>query len=377
MKLPIPFSITRNKSETAYFEHRQLNRFLNVLGVGIKQVAEDHARTIAEANRAAGKEISQTLKKGFDQVEEGQQAIHHALVDQTEVIFEGFQAVEHQLETGFEQTTRGLQEVAGRIDNVGEVVIETGEKLFHGLAGLKAAVDMGMMNIVSQFELQRTEIQQGFDLLADLLENNRKTEARERYRDGLEAYEKYLQHPDEPQFLKDARDYMLQSVEIYRGNPFCHLYLGHIYQEAAGLYDLDRSLEHFKLCATYAKGIPNASLTAVGYFLAAWTAYVKHDLDQAISLGKQSLEYNPSGIPENYYNLAKYHACKDLSQEALNFLDHAIKKFDPYYALKANLDSDFEGMKAELEAYFVQIREEEAETWKRRIQQLGLKAPNE
>ena len=373
-KLIKPFSINSKDQKADYFGHRLWLRFLYVAGVGLQKMAEDHAQTIAEANIKAGKEISEQLKQGFQSVQKSQQHIHHALLHQTDVIQEGMYSIDLSIQEGFDKTVEGVNEIANRVDHLGLTVVESSDKLFQGLAGLKATVDMGMMNLLSQFELQRTEIQQGFEMLADILENNRKTEARERYRDGKEAYEQYLQHQDEPQFLQDAHDYLQKSVEIYRGNPFCHLYLGHIFQEPSVLFDPAKAQEHYQLSATYAKGIPNDSLTALGYFMAAWMAYINGDLQKAVDLGQQSLKYDEAGIPENYYNLAKYFACLSMAEESLKYLDQAVQQFDPYYTVKADMDEDFKHIREELEAYFIRIRDKEAKELNQKLGGFGLPA---
>lgn len=369
MRLLKPFSLLQSKKEEqrSYVDHRFWMRFLHVAGVGVQRVAEEHAQRIIEANRAVGNQLDKTLKTGFAEVQEHQKEIHHALVDQTQVISHGFDAVEIAIESGFDQTSKGLSEVADRVDNVGMAVLTSGDKLQSGLLGLKASLDMGMVNIVSQYELQRQEIQEGFDRLADLMENSRKTEAQERYRDGKQEYERYLQHPDEPQFLIDALEYLQESIRIYRGNPFAHLYLGHIYQEPAHYFDLDKSLEHYQLCATYAKGIPNPSLTAIGYFMAAWIHYIKGDLDEAIRTGNLVKEYDPEHLPENYYNLAKFHACKQEADASLSHLDTAIQQYDPMYAVKADIDDDFLLIRSSLDAYFESIREGAAAAWEKKM----------
>lgn len=370
MKILKPFSIIPKKesAEADYFRHRQAMRFMNVLGMGIQKVADDHAQKIIDSHREVGQQLDATLKEGFEGVQEYQREIHHALIDQTQVIKHGFDSVEVAIGEGFDRTQQSLNEVANRIDNVGGIVVETGDKLSQGLMGIKSSLDMGMMGIVSQFELQRTEFQQGFKRLTNILENNRKTEARERYLDGKQEYERYLQHPDEPQFLVDAHDYLQESIEIYRGNPFCHLYLGHIFQEPAAYYDLEKSLKHYNLCATYAKGIPNPHLTALGYFLAGWISYIRGDVTEAIKAGEQAREFDPEGIPENYYNLAKYYACNKDDENSLKNLDTAIHQFDPYYVIKADTDPDFHEIRTELDTYFVHLREDAAYHWDQKLE---------
>ncbi|MEM7372035.1 MAG: hypothetical protein AAF587_25690 [Bacteroidota bacterium] len=369
MRLLKPFSLLRSKKQehVSYADHRFWLRFLHVAGVGVQRVAEEHARRIIEANKAIGNQLDRTLQTGFTEIQEHQKEIHHALVDQTQVIAKGFDSVEIRLEKGFDQASKGLNEVADRVDNVGMAVIASSDKLQQGIQGLNASLDMGMMNIVSQFELQRADIQEGFDRLANLMENSRKTEAEERYRDGKQAYEQYLQHPDEPQFLIDALDYLQESIRIYRGNPFAHLYLGHIFQEPAQFYDLSKSLEHYQLCATYAKGIPNPSLAAFGYFMTAWIHYVSGELDEAIRAGELVKKYDPDNLPENYYNLAKFHACKQEQKAALTELDVAIRKFDPLYSVKADMDEDFDLIRDALDVYFEEIREDAAKDWEEKM----------
>ncbi|MEZ4772506.1 MAG: hypothetical protein R3D00_04925 [Bacteroidia bacterium] len=373
MKLLKPFSLSGSDHDgNEYLQHRQWMRFVNVLGVGIHRIAEEQTNRLIEANREIGNQLDTTLKTGFHNLETGQKKIHSALIDQTEVIREGFEELDVTLSAGFDQVAGGLNEVANRVDQVSMSVITSGEKLAKGMMGLKASLDMGMVNIVSQFELQRTEIQSGFDRMTHILENNRKTEAHERYRDGKMEYERYLQHPDEPQFLTDAYEYLRESVRIYRGNPFCHLYLGHIFQEPAQYYDLEKSLEHYQLCATYAKGIPNPPLAALGYFLSAWVNYALGNIDAAIEEGEKVREFDPEGIPENYFNLAKFYARKKDTQKSLDRLDFAVQKFDPAYSVKADMDDDFQNIRPDLDTYFEAIRNAAAQNWEQKMKEMGL-----
>ena len=378
MKILKPFAVSsRKKEELNYFSYRQQMRFLNVLGVGIQRVADQHAQKIIDANREIGSEINTTLKTGFTGVQQRQDQIHDALIDQTEVIRLGFEGVEIGLKDGFDQLSGGLNEVAGRVDQVSEVIIREGERLFHGIAGLKASFDMGMANIVSQFEMQRKEIQAGFEQLVDTLKNQRKVEARERFLDGKNHYEQYLRHPEEPQFLTDAYEYLRESVKLYKGNPFSHLYLGHIFQEPDRYYDPGRAQDHYRLCATYAKGLENKKLAALGYFMAAWMSYISREFEEAISFGLLSIEFDPEGIPESYYNLAKYYACTKQAEKSLEYLDKAIQEFDPLYSVKAELDEDFKRIETQLDAYFLRIRDEAAQDWDSKIRKIGLPAPKE
>lgn len=372
MKILIPFSINQRKEDSAYLEHRLFHRFIYQMGEGLSIIAKDHARTIAKANLKVGRDITHALDKGFENIQHSQQKIHHALIDQTQVIQQGFDSLEISVEKGFESVDLQLQGVSQRLEHLRDTLLVSSDRLERGLSALKSSLDMGMMNIVSQFEIQREEIAKGFQQLAHLMENQQKTAARERYLDGKQAYETYLKHPEEPTFLQDAESYLHQSISMYRGNPFCHLYLGHIYHEPTHLYNLDKSLAHYKLAATYAKGIPNPELTALSYFMASWIAYVNRQLSDAIELGELALRYDGDQIPEAYYNLAKFHACIHQSERAIHYLNLSISRFDPFYALKAQEDADFQSIHHELAAYFVTLRDRAADKWTQRLNQFGV-----
>ncbi len=320
--LPKEPDLSKEELELRYQNHQLGHQFLAVLNAGVKQISE----------------LNQSVKQGFTQLNLGQQAIHHALLSQSEQIHQDLD----ELKIAFKE----------------------------GFSDVKASLDMGMAHIVAQAALQREELKQGFSEMSQLLENQLKTRAQERYLDGKLEYERYLQHPDESQFLIDALAYFTESLEAYRGNPFCHLHLGHIYQKAEKPYDLEKAQEHYQLCATYAKGIQNDSLTAMGYFLAAWVSYVRGDVEKAIELGEKSIEYAPGDIPEAFYNLAKYHAHQEEAEPALLYLGKAIRDFDPYYALKANLDPDFENIQPARDAFFEKIKEEEISHWTERLKAL-------
>lgn len=376
-----PFSPRYPASEasSAYLRHRSLLRFLYQAGVGIERVAQAQTDRLITANREIGAELKGTMETGFQAVREGQKEIHHALIDQTEVIAAGFAGVQVTLGAGFGQVHRDLGELSDRMEHLGLVVVEQGDRLFKGLGGLKASLDMGMVSIVSQFELQRKEIQQGLDYLSNLLENQHKTQAQERFRDGKLHYERYLEHPDEPQFLLDAHEYLQESVGIYRGNPFAHLYLGHIYQEPASLFNLEKSLHHYRLCATYAKGLKHDTLAGLGFFLSAWLHFLLGDREAAIKAAEQSRHFDPEGIPENYYNLARYYAGKGATGDALRHLQTAITHFDPYYSIKADIDAEFLPIRPDLDRFFGTLRDEAAHQWETRLRTYrlpGLPSPD-
>ena len=362
MKVIVPFSIKRKeKEEHAYLEHKIWNRYIYAFGRGLERVARDHAFTIAKACKEASSEISSVLNKGFQEVKEQQVQIHHALIDQTQVIQDGLQTIDITLEQGFQRTVEGLQEVTDAVDEVNVNLIATQETLTTGFSGLQASLDAGMVSLVSQFELQREEMKEGMAQLASILKNTQKTIAQERYLDGKQAFELYLKHPDEPQLLEDARNYFHESINLYRGNPFSHWYLGHIYQEPTGLYDERASFTHYRACATYAKSLENSQLAALGYFMAGWMSYVMGKIGDAIELTQECINQSETPIPEAMYHLSKFHAYQLEAEPSLNYLEKLADQWDPRYILKSQLDEDFNGIRPQWDKKVNELRDKEAE----------------
>ena len=101
------------------------------------------------------------------------------------------------------------------------------------------------------------------------------------------------------------------------------------------------------------------------------------DVDAAIEAGEKSLEFDSSGIPENYFNLAKFYARQKNIPKALDKLDTAIQQFDPFYTVKADIDDDFQQIRSDLDEYFKQIRESAAQQWDNNIDALGIEEEGE
>lgn len=353
-----------------YLLHKAKRRFsLSGKDSSLLLFAGEQVARLAKVNLKAASHINETLEKGFDKVGEGQQRIHGALVHQTQIVEKGFDKVVLALDAQLAQEASDAA-ISQKQNEQLILKAETQNQLLeHGFKGLASRIDMGMSGIVAQFELQRQEIQSGLEKLSELLANKHKTSASERFQDGQEAYGQYLRHPDEPRFLTDAEAYLVNSVESYRGNPFAHLYLGHIYHEAGPVFDLQKAQEHYLACSSYAKGIDNQALAAQGYFMAAWIAYVRRLPARAVELGKLAIEYDPQGLPEAYFNLGKYYANMGKAEDAIAQLDIAVRTFDPLYSLKASLDADYIALGTALDQYFEKLKTDEQAYWDARLLQ--------
>lgn len=108
--------------------------------------------------------------------------------------------------------------------------------------GLRADFDIAMGKILAQFEMSRSEMQAGLSRIVTILENKRKSEAKEHFRDGLDFYKEGCRFVDKPQWFTDALRHFLASVEGYERNPFAHLYIGHIFHYQNEHRDLARAI---------------------------------------------------------------------------------------------------------------------------------------
>lgn len=375
----IPYTPPKEEteSEKSYLLHRLRRRFAPDESGFLLFSAEQVAK-LAKVNLKAAARINQTLEQGFDKVDKGQIRIHEALLNQTDIIQDGFDRVALAIDEQREQLAADAEalreeERASRASINNQTAV-----IANGFAHLASSVDMGMSGLLTQFELQRTEMQEGLSRISTILANQHKTTAQERFLDGQTAYGQYLRHPDEPRLLLDAESYLQASIESWRGNPFAHLYLGHIYHEAGPVHDLQKAQTHYLDCATYAKGIDNRALAAQAYMMAGWLAYVRRLPARAVELGKLAVEYDPEGLPEAYFNLGKYLAHLGKAEEAIAQLDIAIRSFDPLYSLKASLDEDYKALGDVLGDYFQQLKAEEHAHWDARLSAFGeMKLSNE
>lgn len=344
------------KDGIPYFQHAQYNSYFNSQTKGLVKAGRKDAERIAKSNLAGSALVSQSVynnTQALQKIENQNARMHSAILNSTMVFGRGFSTINETLQNGF-------YDVSSEINNLNESVILGFDELQKGIKSLGAKLDMGFTSVVQQFELQRAEIKEALDSIKNILQNRKKTEAHERFEDGKAEFESYLRFPEEINLLQDSFRYLLESIDIYNGNPFAHLYLGHIYEKPTLLYNLTKAKEHYRLCASHSKKNNYDQLTAQGYFLAGWVGFANRQLDEAIELTEDAWKYDKENIPEIAYNLAKFHAVKKLPEKSLQYLDIAINKFDPEYAVKASVDRDFEDISNELGKYFEKIRDDEA-----------------
>lgn len=362
------------KDGISYFQHAQYNAYFNSQTNQLVRAGRKDAQKIAKANLAGSALVSQSVfnnTQALQQIEKQNARMHSAILGNTEVMQKSMLALDTTLGNGFYNISDGLanvneslivgfNELSFGVSKVNESLVLGFDELKNGMKELGAQFNMGFTSIVEQFELQRKESKKNQEKIIEILQNRKKTNAYERFKDGKSEFESYLKFPEEVNLLEDSLNYLLESANIYNGNPYAHLYLGHIYQKPSFLYDLENAKEHYRLCASHSKKNDLRQLAAQGFFMAGWASFANHKLGEAIELTEEAWKYDKENIPEISYNLAKFHAVKKSPDKSLYYLDIAVNKFDYKYSIKASLDRDFENISLELGKYFEKIRNDEA-----------------
>lgn len=248
------------------------------------------------------------------------------------------------------------------ISTLTEVLEFSIDKVADGINGLRADFDIAMGKVITQFEMMRAEMQAGFARMTNLLENRRKIEAEEHFRDALEFYKDGCRFTDNPQWFGDALKHLLASVEGFERNPIAHLHIGHIYHYQREYLNFDKALEHYRLSFTYGEADENDHpVAAQGYFFAGWlSAAVFNNFDEAILLTRKAIELDGS-LGEAHYHLAKFHGLRGEDMPCIDHLRRAVVDFDRNYCLKASADPDFDSVRASVNELFV-FHKDEAKT---------------
>lgn len=217
------------------------------------------------------------------------------------------------------------------------------EQVSDGISGLRADFDVCMGNVLLQFEMLRKDVQAGLARVAELLQNRRKVDADEHFRDAMRLYTEGCKHPDKPLWMSDAKKHFEESVSLFEMNPLAHLHLGHIYHYHKPCQDFDKAIEAYERCFTYAEAEKSDHpIAAQGYFYAGWlNAVAKGDVQAGIKLTSLAMRFDPS-MSEALYHLAKFAATEGNAEDACQHLRTLITTIDRRYAEKAMRDPDFD-----------------------------------
>jgi len=237
---------------------------------------------------------------------------------------------------------------------------------------LGSVFSIEMLDIVWIFELASDDVRNGLEVIKDSLHFCDKAGSYELLVESFKKYLKYLENPSDHSLLVEVKNGFEQCIIDYSGNPFAHFMLGLIFHRPTAIFDIKRSIEEFSEAKKYFIEIENNYLTALCNYILAWLYYIDLDTDKAIELSLEAVDFEFMGIPEIYYNLSKYYASKKDAENAIKYLDEAIKMFDFLYALKAEIDDDFNNVKPELTIYFSKLKDEEKQKILLKLNEMGI-----
>lgn len=325
----------------SYEDHLMVNEYISDLNKGMQLATKD----IVKGQALSTKIISETLNKNSE------------LLSET-ITYSVDQLSEHILE----------------LSNVVELGLD---RLNEGIIGLRSDFNICMGKVLVQFEIMRSEINAGLGKIIHILENRRKSDAQEHFRDALKYYNDGCRFVDKPQWFDDALRHFVASVKKYERNPLAHLHIAHIYHYQKEFRNFEKALEHYRLCYTYGEADDKESaIAAQGYFYAGWlNAAVFNNLTEAIKLTNKCINLDPQ-LGEGHYHLSKFYALNHESAMAIKHLRYAIKDFDKSYCLKACADPDFSSVQADIKILLSELKNEAKEnfrnTFERELQLSGL-----
>lgn len=240
---------------------------------------------------------------------------------------------------------------------------------------LGAAFSIEMFDIIWIFETDSKDMHNVLEVLKDSCEFCGKGEQFDNCVTGIRNYYDYLKNPTDFSKLSAIKADLEKCIAEYEGNPFAHFIMGLIYHRPTQFFDTEKSFSAFTQAKKFFSELECKNLTAHCDFMLGWLSYVKNDIDSAIKFTSDAVNPEIKVIPEILYNLAKYYASIADKENALKYLDEVLMKYDFLYALKADIDDDFSGIKDDLLKFFERKRDEEKSRLISQLSELGVKFP--
>jgi tetratricopeptide (TPR) repeat protein len=212
-----------------------------------------------------------------------------------------------------------------------------------GIAGLQAAFEWGISEVVWQIEQNRAVLRSILEVLSAPLD----TQAKELRKRAEGAYANG--------WFEDALEDFLESERKNRYDFSIHISIGMIYLFQK--IDKDKALEYFDKAIKYAK--PNS-----GYhtsFALLHKGLIKRDLgliEEAERCASEAVELSPD-FAEAMYQNAQYNALLAKPDKSVQLLKKAIE-LDVNYCEKTFHEKDFEKIEPSITNLFVQLRDKEA-----------------
>jgi tetratricopeptide (TPR) repeat protein len=217
------------------------------------------------------------------------------------------------------------------------------DRVEHGIAGLQAAFEWGISEVVWQIEQNRKILRTILEVLSAPLD----TQAKELRKRAEGAYANG--------WFDDALEDFLESERKNRYDFSIHTSIGMIYLFQK--IDKDKALEYFDKAIKYAK--PNS-----GYhtsFALLYKGLIKRDLgliEEAERCASEAVELSPD-FAEALYQNAQYNALLAKPEKSVQLLKKAIE-LDVNYCEKIFHEKDFEKIEPSITNLFVQLRDKES-----------------
>lgn len=217
------------------------------------------------------------------------------------------------------------------------------DRVEQGMAGLQAAFEWGISEVVWQIEQNREVLRDILEVLSAPLD----TQAKELRKRAEGAYANG--------WFEDALEDFLESERKNRYDFSIHISIGMIYLFQK--IDKDKALEYFDKAIKYAK--PNSGYHAS--FALLHKGLIKRDLgliEEAERCASEAVELSPD-FAEAMYQNAQYTALLAKPDKSVQLLKKAIE-LDVNYCEKTSHEKDFEKIGPSITNLFVQLREKEA-----------------
>ncbi len=354
-----------HKPDFSYYDFLMHDQYIGDIKNGIRSATSDVVKGQAISTKILNDTfiknkdfIASTIDSNFAGLRGDIHTMNDNVSSSVDRVGENVIELKNTMEDRFDTLNNSVDNVVSGISVLDNNMTDGFKKVDSSIQNFHSDFNMAMGGVVLQFEMQRAEMKQGFNSIISILENKRKIDAEEDFKDAIEFYNDGCKFIDKPVWFKNAHKHFSASIEKYERNPIAHLHLAHIYHYQEELRDFDKALEHYELCYTYGEADEKSkTVTAQGYFYAGWLkASVFDDLDSAIHLTKQALIFDKS-FSNSHYNLVKYYSLKDDSINALRHLKILIENFDRNYAVKAKIDADIDNIKSNLNTFLEELKE--------------------
>ncbi len=321
--------------------------------MGSKQTWVEYLKSMSKATGIKG-QIRRSSKEQQVAISEQTREIVASREALIKKFSNGFDAVNGTLDWGFGRVENAINGVAASID------------------ALRASFDYNMTLVLEQLQLQNQTMNrflEQMEAIHDTLQSPTLTQAREFYRIGCERLMKGL--------LDKALEAFLESARRDDTNFMTHLMIGKLYLYGVNgdinVLNVKKAEFHLRAAARYAKAeitrLPDANRFAGEALLhAAIACYVQADdqvtsgnipetqrlLQSSLDLARQAAEIFPQ-LSESHYHHAKFASLLGDGKTAKASLARAIA-LDEAYCLKADADSDFTFVRAQVTDLFQQLR---------------------